>query len=133
MRTWFSPASPAGRQRGYPQPLSPAQSYAAAGAVPPQPVMFGGVILVANRRSDMGAAGYAPVFGRVASNPIGAGIVAAHRPQPSYGVAGQYLDHTIFWAQQTIPTSVPFASLTGPAQLAALLGTVNVQAAVRTA
>jgi hypothetical protein len=117
-------------QRGTPQPegfdqmRNPPWSHRAP---------FGGTIFCAPRRSDMGAAGYVSNFGLLFTNPIGAGIVAPNRPQASYGLAGQYIAHTIFWAQQTIPTSIQMGPLTSPDVMLALLGTVNIQAAMRTA
>jgi hypothetical protein len=72
-----------------------------------------------------------PNVGQVYSNPIGAGVVARYRPQASYGQAAQYYAGTIWWTPQAIPTSVNLSGLTSPASLAALLGPMNVQAAVR--
>lgn len=133
-RAWFLPAvSAQQRQRGFPSPLNAEETRAANGAafgnVPP----FGGVVMAMPRRNDLGAAGFVPNFGRPLVNPIGAGVVALHRPQASYGSSGQYVDHTIFWATQTIPTTIPMGPLVSPQTMQALLGTINVQAAVRTA
>ncbi len=132
VRSWFRPASPAGGQRGFGTPLGVRETRQAAGQ--PWPLMpgYGYAIPSQTSRSDMGADGTVNSFGKVLTNPIGAGVVACYRPQASYGMAGQYIDHTIFWASQTIPTTIPLGPLVSPQTLAALLGTVNVQAAVRT-
>jgi hypothetical protein len=132
-RAWFLPGvSAQQRQRGFPSPLNAQETRAANGAPLRQVPPFGGVVMAMPRRNDIGAAGYVPNFGRPLVNPIGAGIYAPNRPQASYGSAGQYVNHTIFWAQQTIPTTIPLGPLVSPQTLKALLGTVNVQAAVRT-
>src|SRR5690348_9199441 len=114
-RAFFLPAqSAAQRQRGFPSPLNAQESRAAYGCyfrnVPP----FGGRIMVQPRRNDMGAAGFVNNFGQVFVNPIGAGVVALNRPQASYGKAGEYINHTIFWSQQTIPTTIPLGPLVSP-------------------
>lgn len=131
-RSWFAPEQCRSQaQRGYPMPLNGCETRAAAGQPWADMSGFGGSIAVMPRREDMGAAGFVQNFGKVLTNPIGAGVVALHRPQASYGVAGQYVAHTIFWASQTIPTSIPHGSLVSPQQMLDLLGTVNVQAAMR--
>lgn len=132
-RSWFMPGScSAQRQRGFPVPQAMDQTRKAAGAGLIQVMMQSFPIFVRPPRNTLGAAGAVANFGQVGTNPIGAGVYVPHRPQASYGIAGQYIDHTIFWASQTIPTSIPISGLTDPAVLAALLGSVNVQAAVRT-
>jgi hypothetical protein len=78
-----------------------------------------------------GTARDVPNFGKVLTNPIGAGVVALHRPQASYGQAAQYYAGTIWWTPQAIPTSVNLSGLTSPDALAAILGPLYVQAAVR--
>lgn len=131
-RRWFSPGSCSSqRQRGFPMPLGQDETREASGR-PLRPTMAQSFpIFVHPARSDMGARGVVSLFGQTFVNPIGAGVYAPNRPQASYGIAGQYVDHTIFWAQQTIPTTIPMGPLTSPAELAALLGIVNVQAALR--
>lgn len=127
-RSWRNPLSIESRQRGMPAPENAAQR-----RWPPfaMSAPFGGSIMTQTRRYDLGAAGFVPNFGTVFANPIGAGVVCRYSLKPSYGPSGQYIHGTIFWASQTIPTSIRVSGLTGPAEMAALLGTVNVQAAVR--
>jgi hypothetical protein len=79
-----------------------------------------------------GAAAYVQNYGKVLTNPIGAGVVARYRPQASYGGAAQYRNGAIYWTSQAIPTSVNLQGLTRPQDLAAVLGPINVQAALRT-
>lgn len=133
-RRWFRPAScNSQRQRGFPMPLGDDETRAAAGRPFRQVPMQSGPIFVQPQRNDLGAAGVVTVMGQIATNPIGAGICVPNRPQYSYGIAAQYIQGVMFWAQQTIPTTIPMGPLTSPAEMAALLGTVNVQAAVRVA
>ena len=131
-RSWFRPASPQSLSRGMPTPMAQTQTRRAAGDprfdVPPAP--DAGYHVAHNRRSSMGMAGVAPQYGKVFYDPIGNGVVATHRPQSSYGMSGQYMNHAIWWSQQTIPTTIPLGPLTSASELEALLGTVNVQAVV---
>jgi len=83
-------------------------------------------------RQSYGAGGVAPQYGKVLTNPIGAGVVALHRPQASYGSAAQYVNGAIWWTSQAIPTTVNLQGLTRPQDLAAVLGPLYVQAAIRT-
>jgi len=129
--SWLFPSSPAGEQRGFPSPASKRQGRP-ANALPNKPPMFGGVYQHYTPYYDRGAAAYVPNFGKVLSNPIGAGIVALQRPQASYGTSGQYANGAIYWANQSIPTSIHPQGLTDPEELAAILSTLEIQAVVRT-
>lgn len=130
VRSWFTPTSGKGEQRGYPAPLKAAQGRRGWG---PGPAASG-------RPQDHLAPWWAGHvadrtvhnYGKVLTNPIGAGVVARYRPQASYGPAGQYVNGQIFWTSQAIPTTVNLQGLTDPAALAAVLGPIRVQAAVRT-
>ena len=126
-RSWGRPAD---RQRGMPSPQNKAQARP-KGSMPNKPPIFGGVIMVETPYYDRGAAAYVPNFGYTLTNPIGAGVVALHRPQASYGLSGQYLNGSIWWTSQIIPTSVSLQGLTSPKVLEALLGTLRVQGVVR--
>lgn len=79
---------------------------------------------------DRGAAAYAPNFGKVLSNPIGAGIYAPYRIQASNGQPAQYFNRALFWTSQVIPTSLHLGGLNDAASLKAILGTLNVEAVV---
>lgn len=100
--------------------------------MPNKPPIFGGVDYHYTPYYDRGAAAYVPITGKLLYNPIGAGIVVNHRPQASYGPAGQYADGAIWWASQAIPTSVNLQGLTSPDELANLLDDIQIQAVVRT-
>ena len=132
-RTWGQgPSNPVGdQQRGFPSPLSPAQARP-AGAMPNHPIPYGLPNPVVGPYWDAGAAQVVQNFGKVLTNPIGAGVVALHRPQASYGGAAEYKNGALWWVSQAVPTSIPTQGLTSPAVLAALLGNMNVQAVVRT-
>ncbi len=78
-----------------------------------------------------GTARDVPNYGKVLVNPIGAGVVALYRPQASYGPAAQYVNGVIYWTSQAVPTSVNLQGLTDPRALEAVLGPINVQAAIR--
>jgi hypothetical protein len=75
-----------------------------------------------------GANAYAPQFGQVLSNPIGAGIVANHRPQAFYGGAGTYEHGSIWWTSQAIPTTINLQGLADSKALEAQLGEIYVEA-----
>jgi len=81
---------------------------------------------------DRGAAAVVQNYGKVLENPIGAGIVALSRPQASYGGAAQYDYGALWWTSQAIPTSINLQGLTDPEALNEILGSVAVQAVVRT-
>lgn len=128
--SWNTPASGKGEQRGFPAPLKAQQGRRGWG---PGPTSSGRPVdhlapwwagHVANRTVHN--------FGKVLTNPIGAGVVARYRPQASYGPAGTYVNGQIFWTSQAIPTTINLQGLTDPAALAAVLGPIRVQAVVRT-
>lgn len=122
--------TPASEQRGGPEPFNSLQ-HRPPGAMPNDPPPFGEVYQHWTPYYSRGAAAYVPNTGKVLTNPIGAGVVALHRPQASYGPSAQYIDHALWWTSQTIPTSVSLQGLTNPEQLAALLDSVEIQAVVR--
>jgi len=131
-RTWFRPGSLRGSARGMPQPLNAAQR---------RPVdtmnnygydQTGLPTLTWTPYFSRGADAWAPTYGKVFTNPIGAGIQVLHRPQASYGGAAQYANGALWWTSQTIPTSINLQGLTDPQVLADQLGDVLVQAVVRT-
>jgi hypothetical protein len=130
-RSWADPATPESEQRGFPSPLSWFQRRP-KGSMPNKPPVFGGVDYNVTPDMDRGASAYVPITGKVLTNPIGAGVYAAHRPQASYGPAGQYADGAIWWTSQAIPTSVNLAGLASPEELATILDGIQIQAVVRT-
>jgi hypothetical protein len=130
-RTFFQPAGPRGGQQGFPPPEAPAQQRP-PGSMPNRPPVYGLPIPVWTPYFSRGAAAFVQNFGKVLTNPIGGGVVACCRPQASYGESGQYAAGAIWWTPQVIPTSVPLIGLNDPAALEAIVGSLNVQAMVRT-
>lgn len=128
--SWLFPASPRSQQAGQPEPENALQMRP-PGSMPNVPVIDGIVDYVVSPEFSRGAGRFVPQMGYVLYNPIGAGIPALQRPQASYGPAGEYIDGAIFWASQTVPTSVDLNGLLGPEQVQALVGNMNVQAMVR--
>src|SRR5579862_9323961 len=130
-QTWDNPNADV--SRGMPAPQTRAQSRGGevVGHLPGDPAAFGGYLTHEYPYFSRGTAALAPQFGQVSYNPIGAGVVANHRVQASYGPAAQYENGEIFWTSQAIPTSVNLIGLTNPDVLAAVLGPIRVQAAVR--
>lgn len=129
-RSFWDVLRPSGGQQGYPDPMGPGQERP-AGSMPNVPAYGGLPSWAPVMQQSYGAGRVSPQYGKVLTNPIGAGVVARHRPQASYGSAAQYVNGAIWWTSQGIPTSVNLQGLTDPAQLAAVLGPVNVQAALR--
>lgn len=117
-------------QRGFASPENPLQRRP-PGSMPNVPPVSGLPSWAPTARQSYGAEGIAPQYGKVLTNPIGAGVVAPYRPQASYGGSAAYYNGVIWWTSQAIPTSVNLQGLTDPNVLAAVLGPVNVQAAVR--
>jgi hypothetical protein len=131
IRSWFRPASPRSGQQGFASPGNAAQERP-AGSMPNDPPIYGQAIEVYTPYFSRGAAAYVQNYGKVLTNPIGAGIVATSRPQASYGQSGQYANGAIWWANQVIPTSINIQGLTDPEALAEIVGSLNVEAMVRT-
>lgn len=130
VRSWSTPGNPIGQaQRGFPGPGAPGQQREGWGGGPPA---FGGVYQNWTPYYSRGAAAYVPNFGYTLVNPIGAGVVALHRPQASYGPAAIYANGQIWWVSQDIPTSIRLQGLTSPEVLAAQLSDIEVQAVMRT-
>ena len=124
----FDRHSPADTQSGFPAPDGPGMH--TDRNVHPEP--FGGAYMQWTPDYSRGAAAYAPNFGILTANPIGAGVVALNRPQASYGVAAQYENGALWWTSQVIPTSINLQGLNSPDELAAILSQETVYAVVRT-
>lgn len=125
-RTWFG--SNQGNQNQRPVPLSNDEKY----SVPRTRVVpFGTARYNVLPRYDWGSAGFSYDGGRLTSNPIGAGVVATHKPPITPSATAQVVNKTmIFWNAQMInngaqPTVGP---LYDPQVLAALLGPDTIQA-----
>lgn len=127
-RSFQSPVNGENAQRGYPAPQGLLQKRPPGFKNPP---IFGGVFYRWTPYYDRGAAAYVPNFGKVLYNPIGAGVAVNHRPQASYGVSGQYIQGSIYWTSQVIPTSVNLQGLTSPQVLAAILSQEQIYGVVK--
>ena len=130
-RSWLFPSRSADAQRGFPSPENNKQKRP-LGSMPNRPPVFGGVHQQYTPYYDRGAAAYVPNFGKVLTNPIGAGVVARYRSQASYGPAAQYANAALWWTSQVVPTTINLQGLTDPEALAEILDSVTVQAVVRT-
>lgn len=129
--SWFGDSVAGNERQGFPSPENPAQRRP-AGSMDAVALQYGGHLDTVTPYYSRGAAAVVPNFGKVLTNPIGAGVVAQYRPQASYGPAGQYVNGAVWWTSQAIPTSVNLQGLVDPASLEAILGPINVQAVVRT-
>lgn len=89
--------------RGRPRPLDAHQVRTIRG---PQTIPVGDYWLFHSRGYDRGAQAYAPQFGILPINPIGAGIYAPYKGAPITGPAARYQFGAIFFDVQTIPTSM---------------------------
>lgn len=127
-RTWSNPASPAGSNRGMPSPLNDRQARP-AGDFTPQVAQGTGPGWSRTPYYSMGAGEFAPQFGQVLTNPIGAGIVVSSPMAAESGQAAEYVNGVIYFATQNIPTSLNFQGLTDPEALAAILGPIYIEAA----
>lgn len=130
-RSWLLPNKSSSEQRGFPAPLDALQRRP-RGTMPNVPPIFGGVYQNETPYYSRGANAFVPNFGRLLTNPIGAGVVARYRTQASYGPAAQYANGAIWWTSQVVPTSINLQGLTDPDELAQLFDSVTVQAVVRT-
>lgn len=130
IRSWFKPSAPSSGQRGFPEPQNAAQ-YRPPGSMPNVPPVSGQAIEVYTPYFSRGADAYVQNFGKVLTNPIGAGVVVNHRTQASYGPASQYIDGALWWTSQVTPTSINMQGLSSPETLQAILGDTYVQAVVR--
>jgi hypothetical protein len=131
IRSFFDSFLGGNAQRGMPEPQNTAQ-HRPAGSMPNHPIVQALPWTTTTPYYDRGAAAVVQNFGKVLTNPIGAGIVALNRPQASYGRASEYHYGSLWWTSQNIPTSVDLTSLVSADDLSAALGPLNVQAAVRT-
>lgn len=129
-RSFFPQAAGASAQRGMPAPENQCQARP-AGSMPNRPPVYGEAIEVYTDYYSRGAAAFVQNYGKILTNPIGAGIAVNHRPSASYGQSAQFVNGSIWWTSQAVPTSVGLQGLTSPQVLAALLGRMSVEAVVR--
>lgn len=92
--------------RGHPPPLS---SWMMRPRLGPESIPQGVPLWRQSRPYDRGSAAYAPKFGVIPVNPIGAGTYTPYRLMPSGGPAARYQFGAIWFDVQTIPTSMPMS------------------------
>lgn len=131
-RTWLRPATATGGAQGFPAPLGAAQGRPAGSMDNRDYVQSGLPVEVWTPEYSRGTAAWVPNYGKVLTNPIGAGIMANYRTQASYGGAAQYENGALWWTSQAIPTSVNLQGLTDPQVLSDILGSIYIQGVVRT-
>lgn len=121
--------SPRAAQRGRPVALSWWQRRRLPGpGTTPQPVpVFG-----QSRPYDRGAGAYAPHFGLLSYNPIGAGVVANYRLPTIAGPGAIYNFGAIWWNAQVIPTSILINPTIPVETMDALIATSRVGASLLT-
>lgn len=125
--TWAAPAYPVDAQRGQPAPQSPAQARP-RGSVRSAP-MDGTTRYRETRNFSRGMQAFAPITPILVqdANP---GSIVPHKPTvvPRYPL-GQYINNTIFFANQVIPTTIPLSGLQTQKSIEALLSTFYVYGA----
>jgi hypothetical protein len=127
--------------RGFPDPAEPEalqRGFGTPEAIPvpdpgPPSGPYGKAIFVQTPYYDGGALMFAPKFGKILENPIGAGIQVPFRSYSSYYPSGQYDAGVIFWASEYIPTSIPSSALMTPDELEAILGNLEIYKSIQVA
>lgn len=110
--------------RGKPMPLEHWQERAYRQPATPQPQPF----WLQSRPYDRGAGAYAPQFGRVLANVIGAGVYAPYRLPTIAGPGARYVFGAIWFDVQSVPTSMYFSPNMSQQSVDALLRTSHVAA-----
>lgn len=122
--TWDPMADPVENQRGFPAPQGASQAYAPGQLT--NPVPDGRQYYRETRQFSRGAQRWAPVTGYVLESPNpGVPVTAKPNVVPRYPL-GQYVNNTIFWANQVIPTTVRLQGLQTEKAVAAILSTFQV-------
>lgn len=114
-----------GLMRGTPGGLAAYQQRQIGG---PGTQMQPGPILLQSRPYSRGAQAFAPKFGVLNINPIGAGVYAPYKLPPIAGPGARYQFGAIFFDVQSTPTSLHFAPTMSQQSVAALLSTSHVAA-----
>jgi hypothetical protein len=109
--------------RGHPGALS---GYQRRQIVGDQTIAMAGPVYLHSRPYDRGAAAYAPKFGLINYNPIGAGIYAPYKLPVSGGPGARYEMAAIWFDVQAVPTSVQASPTMSMESLNALVSTTHV-------
>jgi hypothetical protein len=130
VRSFFNSFLGGNAQRGMPDAQNAAQ-HRPIGSMPNHPIVQGRAWTTTTPYYDRGAAAVVQNFGKLLTNPIGAGVVVLNRPQASYGRSSEYHYGALWWTSQNIPTSIDLSSLVSTDDLSAALGPDNAPAAIR--
>lgn len=119
-----NPAYPVDAQRGSPAPQAPNTRYAPGELTSPVP--DGNTYYRVTRQFSRGAQRNAPITGYILSTP-NPGTRVPNKPNvvPRYPL-GQYINNTIFWANQVIPTTIKLQGLQTQKAVDAILSTFQV-------
>jgi len=122
--TYDNPDTPVNAQRGFPAPESRSQAYRPGQVTRPTP---NGVTTYRETRNfSRGAQAFAPTTPIVLNTP-NPGQIVLHRPNVLSKVPlGQYINNTIFWSNQIIPTTVKLSGLQTEKAVEALLSDFEV-------
>lgn len=94
----------------------------------PPTLAQGREVWLQSRPYDRGAGAFAPKFGQLAYNPIGAGVYAAYKLPPFAGPGARYQFGAIWFDVQAIPTTLRMSPTMSADSVAALLATSSVSA-----
>lgn len=111
--------------RGHPPALAWQQQRPAGRHLVPQ----GTPAWLQSRPYDRGAGAYAPKFGVLTVNPIGAGIYAPYKLPPFAGPGARYQAGAIWFDVQAVPTSVRMSPTMPAEAVSALIAQAHVAAA----
>ena len=111
--------------RGHPGAMSPYQRRQIVGE---STIAQAGPFYLQSRPYDRGAGAFAPKFGVLNINPIGAGIYAPYKLPVSGGPGARYDFGAIWFDVQTIPTTIPMSPTMSRQSVEALLATSHVAA-----
>jgi hypothetical protein len=111
--------------RGHPGALAFWQKKQVGG---PGTIAQGGPIYLHSRPYSRGAGAYAPKFGSLNYNPIGAGVYAPYRLPTIAGPGARYAHAAIWFDVQTIPTSIAPSPTMSMQSVQALLQSSSVAA-----
>jgi hypothetical protein len=103
---------------------TPGMAYWQRRQIPQQPTAaFGREIWIQGPQWDRGAGAFAPKFGQIPVNPIGAGVYAPYRIPTIAGPGARYEFAAIWFDVQTIPTSIHISPSMSQESLNALIQT----------
>jgi hypothetical protein len=98
----------------------------------PQTIPQAGPVYLHSRPYSRGADAFAPKFGTLNINPIGAGIYSPYKLPPMAGPGARYVQGAIFFDVQAIPTGLRFNQTVPIETVDALIAQSHVAAAYRT-